>query len=299
MRNAIWTGYISSLVATALWAGNFVVARALAFAIPPFQFNFWRWVVAFAVILPFALPGLRADWPCVRAHIRYLSIMALIGVTMMNVFIYKAGQTTESLNMALIMPATPAVIIVLARIFYGEPIGWRKVLGVVTASLGIVVLVSRGSWARLCALEFQDGDLWTLGCMGCFAVYSLLMRQRPREISSTGFNAVVFGLGILFALPMTLTEASLLPLPTLSWPVVWGVCYAGIGSSALAFWFWTVGVDRIGPVKAGLVYYTVPFFAAIMAKIVLDENVVAAQLWGGCLIIGGIVCATLPARFKK
>ena len=299
MLKAIWIGYVSSLVATALWAGNFVVARALAFAIPPFQFNFWRWVVAFAVILPFALPGLKDDWPGVRAHIRYLSLMALIGVTMMNVFIYKAGQTTESLNMALIMPATPAVIIILARIFYSEPIGWRKIAGVVTASCGIVVLVSRGSWARLSALEFQEGDLWTLGCMGCFALYSLLMRQRPREISSAGFNAVVFGLGILFALPMTLAEAAFFSLPKLSWPVAWGVLYAGIGSSALAFWFWTVGVDRIGPVKAGLVYYTVPFFAAIMAKIVLDENVVAAQLWGGCLIIGGIICATLPAHFRR
>lgn len=295
MNKDTFLGYGSALVATALWAGNFIVARALAFSIPPIQCNFWRWVIAFLAILPFALPKLKRDLPKMRSSLKYLSIMALLGVTFMNVFVYKAGQTTQSLNMALIMPATPAVIIVLARVFYGEPIGWRKVCGVCAASFGIIVLVTRADFGRLVALQFQEGDLWTLGCMGCFAIYSLLMRKRPRDISSVAFNAAVFGLGIIYALPMTLAETWFLPLPVFSWAVVWGVLYAGIGCSALAFWFWTCGVDRIGPVKAGFVYYAMPFFAAVMAKIVLDENVVPAQIWGGCLIIGGIIFATVPA----
>lgn len=293
MSNIDFKGYSAALLATAIWGGNFVAARALAFAIPPCQFNFWRWVIAFAAILPFAWPHLRQDLAACRGHFGYLSLMAFLGVTLMNAFVYKAGQTTTSLNMALIMPATPALILVLARIFYGEAISRMRLLGMAIASLGIVILVSGASLARLAALEFRQGDIWTLGCMFSFGLYSLLMRKRPQGISAIGFNAVIFGLGLVYALPFLALEMWLLPLPRPSWPLFAGLLYSGLGCSTLAFWLWTRGIDLIGPVRAGIVYYTLPFFAAAMARVVLGESVTPAQIWGGCLIIGGILLATL------
>lgn len=289
-------GYGAALLATMVWAGNFIAARALAFSIPPCQFNFWRWFIAFIAILPFALPHWHADAPAVKRHFRYLSIMALLGVTLMNTFIYKAGQTTESLNMALLMLATPIVIMILARIFYGEPITLARVLGMIISISGILTLISRGELKILTELDFRSGDLWALGCMSCFAFYSLLMRKRPHDISSSGFNLAVFGLGLLFALPMTICEAWLLPLPSLNWPVLSGLLYSGLGCSALAFWLWTVGIDRIGPVRASIIYYSMPLFAALMAWILLAEKVTFIQGIGGLLILTGIILSSLSEK---
>lgn len=291
-------GYLAALGATIIWAGNFVTARAVADAMPPCQFNFWRWVIAFCAILPFAWRHLRRDLPELRRHFRYVSVMALLGVTLMNAFVYKAGQTTESLNMALLMPATPIVIMVLARMVYGEAISGRRLLGMGIAACGIITLISRGDMHRLATLDFNSGDLWTMGCMLCFALYSLFMRQRPRAVSSLGFNAAVFGLGILYALPMVALEWLWLPLPRVSAGLLTGLAYAGLGCSAIAFWLWTVGIDRIGPVRAGIVYYSLPVFAAIGSMLVLGEAVIPAQVWGGVLIIGGICVATLPGRHE-
>lgn len=285
-------GYGAALFATMVWAGNFIASRALAFSIPPCQFNFWRWFVAFLAILPFALPHLKTDLPIVKSHLRYLAIMAIIGVTLMNTFIYKAGQSTESLNMALLMLATPVVIMILARIYYKEPISGLRVLGMAVATLGILILLCKGEWRRFANLDFTSGDLWSLCCMFCFALYSLLMRKRPQDISSSGFNLVVFGLGLIFALPLTLGEALLYPLPQTSWPVAAGILYSGLGCSALAFWLWTVGIDRIGPVRAAVIYYSLPVFAALMAWLVLDERVNVAQIIGGLLILSGILISS-------
>ena len=291
-----YLGFAAALGATAVWAGNFVVARALAEQMPPVQVNFWRWVVAFFVILPFGIANLRSDLKVARKYFGYLSIMALLGVTLMNSFIYKAGETTESLNMALIMPATPLVIMILARIIYSDQINLIRTIGIIMATTGIIILISRGDFSRIIDMQFQIGDIWTLGCMICFALYSLFMRQRPELISPVGFNIIVFGLGILYCLPFLALELWLLPRPGLNWQLVIGICYAGIGCSAIAFWLWTVAIDRIGPVRSGIIYYLLPFFAAIMAKIVLNESIYPAQIWGGCLIIGGILFATLPIR---
>lgn len=296
MPNIAITGYAASFFATIIWAGNFIAARALAWQIPPFQFNFWRWVIAFVFLLPFAWPHLKNDLPLAKKHYAYISLMAIIGITLMNSFIYKAGETAESLNMALIMPATPAVITILAWLFYGEKISWRRFYGLVICISGILILITRGDFHKLIDLEFKSGDIWTLGCMLCFALYSLFLRKRDCEISSLGFNVIVFGAGIIFSLPIVIAEMYFLPLPVFSWKIATGVLYSGIGCSAIAFWLWTIGVDKLGPVKAGFVYYSLPVFAGIMAKIILDENVTLAQIMGGILIISGIFTATFQLK---
>ncbi|MCR5813238.1 MAG: DMT family transporter [Desulfovibrio sp.] len=293
--NSTCLGYGAALLATIIWSGNFIAARAFASSIPPCQFNFWRWAIALLALLPFAITQLRYDWQAILRHLRYLSIMALLGVTMMNTFVYKAGQTTESLNMALLMPATPVVILLLARIFYAEPIGPMRLFGMLTALLGILVLVCRGNLQLITSLQVKSGDLWTMGCMLCFALYSLLMRRRPKDLSVQGFNAAVFSLGLIYALPCVFLEIYFLPLPEFSLPLLGGLAYAGLGCSALAFWLWTVGIDRIGPVRAGFIYYSLPLFAGIGSVLILHEEVSLAQVFGGLLIVLGIWLATISA----
>ena len=123
------SGYLLALLAVVIWSGNFVVARAVADMIPPWQCNFWRWFTAFVTILPFAWRHLREDWPALRRHWRFVVVMSLLGVTLMNTFFYKAGQSTESLNMALIAPTAPIIILIFSRLLYGEAITPRRLLG--------------------------------------------------------------------------------------------------------------------------------------------------------------------------
>ncbi|MBO4313707.1 MAG: DMT family transporter [Desulfovibrio sp.] len=295
------TGFACALAATVIWSGNFVASRAVAFLIPPWQCNFWRWAVAFAVLLPFAWRDLAAEMPALRRHVRYLSLMGILGVTLMNTFIYKAGQTTESLNMALLTPTAPVVILLLSRIIYAEPITHRRLAGLITVLAGIVILVSRGDMQALASLRFAEGDFWALGTALCFGIYSFLMRRRPAELSPMAFNAATFALGLVFAAPFTMAEAWLNPLPRLSATVVFSVLYMGIGCSTLSFWLWTLAVDAIGPVRSGLVYYSLPVFSAAGAVLLLGESIYPAQIAGGALVIGGIFVATRmgAARTKQ
>lgn len=285
-------GYAAALLATVIWAGNFVVARGMAGSIPPVQLNFWRWVVALVCVAPLALRHWRADVRAARGHWAYMTLVALLGVTLMNTLIYKAGQTTTSLNMGLIMPATPVVILVLARVIHGEPVTPRRMAGVVMVLAGIVFLLTRGSLANLLAVRFTSGDLWVLGGMAAFAVYSLLVRRMPRGMSTAGFNALQFALGLTLCLPALAWEMRACPAPQWT-PTVWGcVLYVGAGCSCAAYLLWTRAVADIGPVNAGLVYDSIPLFVALEGVLLLGERVTVAHALGGGLIVAGIVLAT-------
>lgn len=289
-------GYLAALAATVIWAGNFVLARGVAHDIPPIQLNFWRWAVALACILPLALPKLRADWPSMRRHWRYLAAMGLVGISALNAFIYKAGQTTQSLNMALLVPTAPIIIIVLARIVYSEPITYRRLAGIGVVLAGVLTLVSRGDWRHIAAVTFTPGDLWALAGSACFAVYSLFVRNRPAGISIEGFNAALFVAGMVLMLPALAWEAAVMPAPAWNWPVVAAVLYAGVGCSFAAYLLWTKAIAAIGPVLSGIVYYSLPLFAAIESVAILHERIAAFHILGGGLIIAGILIATVDRR---
>lgn len=295
----LFAGYGAAFFATVIWSGNFIVSRLLASSIPPCQLNFWRGVVAFAVLLPFALPHLREDIISLRRHKLYFSIMALLGGTLMNIFIYTAGHSTSSLNMSLIMPATPVVILILARLVYKTRITFFRVAGMGMALMGILFLVSEGDFNKFQLLDFSHGDLWTICGMMTFAFFSLFQKQRPDKISSLGFNVIIFALGSLFSLPLIIYEMLTLPLPHFSLKIAGGILYTGIGCSAVAFWLWTIGIDKIGPVAAGVVYYSLPVYTAIMAHFILAEKISTAQLIGGGMIIAGILLTSARPLRKK
>jgi drug/metabolite transporter (DMT)-like permease len=297
--NPIVKGFFCALCATALWSGNFIVSRALAHAIPPVQLNFWRWMLAFCCILPFMLPHWPQDKILLMRHWKYLSLMALLGISLLNTLVYKAGQSTEGLNMALLFPTAPMIIMLFSRILYKEPITPRRLLGLLLVVAGVLAVISRGEWQRLAAVHFAAGDFWTLAGALAFGLYSLLLRQKPQELSMAGFNGITFVLGAAFTLPALALEMYTLPAPTWDSSVLIGIAYTGIGCSFAAYWLWTSAIAAMGPVRTGFVYYCMPLFAAIAAVIVLRETITFAHLAGAAGIIGGIVVATLPPALPK
>jgi len=289
-------GLLAALGATVLWSGNFVAARGIAHDIPPFTLNFWRWLVALACLLPLALPKIRADWPGMRRSWRYMALMGLLGVTALNTFVYKAAQTTASLNMALLVPTAPITIIILSRIFHEEPVTPRRLAGVLVVLSGVLILFSRGDWQALARVRFAAGDLWALAGVVCFGVYSFCTRYRPADVSLKGFNAATFAWGLLLSLPGLAWEMAALPSPDVSAKVVGGVLYVGIGCSFAAYLLWTKAITAVGPVLAGLVYYSLPLFTAVEAALVLNERIAPFHVAGGVCIACGIVIATWRVR---
>ena len=54
MRNKNGIAYLLLIFATLFWSGNFIVGKAASiYQIPPFSLNFYRWLFAGLILLPF------------------------------------------------------------------------------------------------------------------------------------------------------------------------------------------------------------------------------------------------------
>ena len=62
------------VLTTLFWAGNFNVGRAISTDVPPLGLSFWRWAVAFAILLPFAYGPMKQQWPVLKEHFKIVFV---------------------------------------------------------------------------------------------------------------------------------------------------------------------------------------------------------------------------------
>ena len=283
------SGYIFALAATALWSGNFIVARNLSTTIPPVSIAFWRWTVALLVFTPFALRKVIKDWPILKNHLPYLIFTAFIGVTVFNTLIYIAGHTTTVINLSLISISFPIFIIILSRFLFREKITFPKIIGIILVGFGVIVIITKGSLALLLQLEFFIGDIWMLLAAIIFAVYSILLKKKPADINILSFQYITFAMGLAMLLPFYLIELSIVPPTVFTSEAIYSIVYIGIGASLMAFILWNKAIATIGPVKSGMIYYTIPLFSGLLAFLILKEELGIIHLYSASLIILGIL----------
>lgn len=290
------SGYFFAIGATALWSGNFIVARGLTDSIPPISLAFWRWTVAVVVFLPFALKPLIAERNTLRRHIPYLSTTSLLGITIFNTLIYFAGHTTSAINLSLISITFPVFVVILSRVIFRELITFRKSIGIILVASGIILLITKGSITRLLHISFAIGDLWMLLAAITFAVYSILLKSKPEGLSIWALQLSTFILGLIFLLPFFLWEHMTGPSTQFDSKTIFSILYVGIFASLSAFVLWNKAIINVGPSKAGMIYYALPLFSGISAYFFLNESISLTHFFSALLIVTGIVAANYEAR---
>ncbi len=125
-----------------------------------------------------------------------------------------------------------------------------------------------------------------------FALYSILVRKKPAELSPLPFLFSLFVMGILFLLPWFVWDTAGNEDDRIFSTVVGAILYLGIGPSLLAYLCWNESVAIIGPTRAAFVYYCLPLFSGGEALLLLGEPITAVHVLSGIMILAGVVVAT-------
>ncbi|MDO8995573.1 MAG: DMT family transporter [Sediminibacterium sp.] len=299
-NNHIVQGVLLAITATLLWSGNFIIARKVSSAISPISLAFYRWACASVVLFPFAYKYLIAELNHVKANWKILSLIALTGIALFNTFVYIAGHNTTAINMALIgTTSSPIFATVMAVLFLKERLGFYRIIGMIICIVGIVLLISKGSWDTLLSFKFSSGDTWILAGAFAFAVYNILVRKKPIHISSLSFLLIIFIMGALMLFPFFILEQTMVK-NTVQWSssLIGSILYLGIGTSVLAFWCWNLAISKLGAGRTVLFGNLIPIFSTLEAILILGETITPIHLYSGILVIAGLIIANLTFKTK-
>lgn len=290
--------YLLATLPPLFWAGNFLIARAMRDFIPPFQMSFWRWVIAFVLLLPFVWRSTLERRADIKNEFHWLLMLGAIGVTAFNCLIYEALHHTTVINAALINSLMPAVTILLALIILRERAELRKVLGLALSSIGAALIISRGDLLQIAATSANRGDLLVLFGLTFWALYTVLIRWRPSRLPPLVFLTTTIGIGTLLHLPLVTWEYMNHGGFILNAHTVGAILYLAIFPSILAYILWNRAVRAIGPGRTGIFMHSMPMFSAVLAAAILDETFAVYHAYGFVLIVCGIVLASWVVRRK-
>jgi drug/metabolite transporter (DMT)-like permease len=182
----------------------------------------------------------------------------------------------------------PILIIAINVTFLRGRLSARQAAGVALSLAGVVMIVARGSVDTLLHVRLNAGDLWVLVAMVIWAIYTVALRWRPRELSSTAFTGSLIGIGVAVLLPVfawDYGEGNRTQWSLLTWSAV---AYFAIFPSVLAYFFWNAAVARVGGERAGTFLHLMPLFGAVLAWLFLGESLLWYHCVGAALIFTGL-----------
>src|SRR5947207_325706 len=115
-----WQPYVLLALANLFWAGNWVLGRALRDAFSPITLNFWRWLIAAFVLLPFALPQLAGKGALLRRNAWLLAALALTGVVLFQSLVYLGLRSTTTVNAVLLNCTGPLFFLLCSWVLERE-----------------------------------------------------------------------------------------------------------------------------------------------------------------------------------
>jgi len=292
--------YVLLTLTALFWSGNMVLGRGIRGDIPPLTLAFWRWMIALLCVLPLAWPHFKTQWPMLRAGWKPVLLLGLLGVGGYNTLAYIALQYTVATNAVLLNSFIPIATIALSWAFLGRHLTRLQTMGVTISLTGAITIVARGDPSTLTALAINQGDLWMLGAVLIWAIYTVGLQWRPDGVHPMLMLAAFTTVGLCALAPLyaweTLVQGRTMNVHAGS---LASLLYVGIFPSFLGYIFYNRGVAEVGANKASLFIHLMPVFGTMLAVIFLGELPHGFHFAGIALILGGIWLTARNAKSPK
>jgi len=279
------------------WSGNFVLGRFIKDDISPIEMASFRWFFVTIIVSPILIMSYKKIIISLKNNFFIMILLSILGISAFNTILYIGLTMTTATNALIINSSIPIIVLFLSFIILKQKISLNQTLGIAVSTLGVIFLILKGDISRIFSLEFNNGDLLVILSSLTWALYSVVVKFKPKDLNDFEFFATIVFLGFLFLLPIYLyqgyTLENELTIIKLNY-LVFG--YVSIFASSLSYYFWHYGINQIGASKTAQFTHLMPIFGAILAYIFLDEVLQFYHILGVILIAFGIYLSLI---YKK
>ncbi len=251
-----------------------------------------RVLLAAAVLTPFAVRQLRGNWNVLRDNAVLITVYGLVAVAGTQLAFFNAVAHME-VGVALLVEFTaPIAVVGWLWLSQGERPGAMTISGALLGLLGLALVLDLTSGLTATGV----GMLWALGSMVGAAFYFVLSARGEGTVPGTVLAAgglLIGGLTLLVVgavgiLPLRATTNSVVFQDfTVAWWLP--VLILGVVTAALSYVTGIAATRRLGSRLASFVALSEVLAALIFAWLLLGEAPRAIQLFGGALILTGVI----------
>jgi drug/metabolite transporter (DMT)-like permease len=286
--NPIW-GLLSGLTAAAIWGGMYVVSKVVMGVIPPFSLIVTRLalgILTLAIIVVIRgvvpVPARGKGWKVTRRQFWQIFGVGVVGYGISLGFQFVGTNLSTAANGSLVTSTTPAFVLLFAALLLAERITLRRLLALVIATAGVVLVIDPRSAAL--SPSFFWGNICLVAAALTWALYSVLIRKVTRDTDVLTITLIAFIGGLPVCLPLSGWEAMTQGFGTISLGVVGGILFIGLISTALAMYLWNTAFAVLDAGVASLTFFAQPVVGTLLSVLFLNERITPLFVIGGVLI---------------
>jgi len=283
MKKYLGPAYLT--LAASLWGGVYVVSKVVLDVLPALELIWLRYLLALVALAIFGLLT-GESWRLPRKALPLVGLIGLVGY-FLSIWAQFAGTHLSSAQMgSVITSATPAFMVIFARIILKEAITVRKSISLLLATVGVLCIVGIGDAGE----NFRLGGLILVLAALTWALMSVLIKKIPPGSSLIVVTAYAILVATIAMTPLALSQMRPEHLQVLSQPTVWGgVLYMGTISTAGAFYFWNKGLQLVEAGSGSLYFFFQPLVGTLLGWLFLGEQVGWSFWLGAALIFAGVL----------
>lgn len=275
--------YLPILCVMVLWGSMGIVStRALA-EFPPLTVLCLRSGFGALTLLPFAL---RAGLRPAAGERGLLAILSLLGVVLCNYLYFNALRLTQMTSVAIIYATSPLITVVLAAVLLREPIRQSRLLGLLAAFSGVVLLLLGGEGGEGAVPAPGKGELAELLsvlCLSLYTIFSRRLRRTPPACAVFWMMAV----GFLSTLPMAVLSGGGTGPAASGWAWI-AVLYLGVFCSGFGYLLQQKSIAAVGASASSAFLNGISPITILTAAVFLGEPVSLSQLLCMAAIMLGV-----------
>ena len=287
---------LKALFAVTVWGASFVATKiALQYAAPStvvwLRFTMGVVILGITVILSkqFSLPQGK-DWA-------YFALLGFLGITFHQWLQSTGLLTAQATTTAWIVASTPIFIALLGFFILNEHLAWYQIVGILLATVGVLLVVTKGNLSTLVAGQFgTSGDFLILISAVNWAVFSTLSRSGLKKHPATLMMFYVMSFGWLFTSILFFASSGLKQIASIPLNGWIAIGFLGIFCSGIAYIFWYDILKVLPVAQTGAFLYLEPIITAIVAALVIRETLLLATLVGGITILIGVWLVNRPSQ---
>ncbi len=299
------TALIIVSVVSIIWGMEFVLVDLAIEHLPTHSFNAIRFFVAALALLPVYFFSTESKQkPPKRIWLLGAGLGSLLFI---GFYTQTQGMYFTSVaNAGFITGLSVPLVSVLGFLIFKNKTGVATWLGISLATIGLYFLTVGDN------LIFNDGDLLVLICAFAFALHIVVTDRYVSGIPVLTLSVIqLFCVAIYSLIAAVYNQEPLfypdpveteLALHALTQPIiVWAIIITALLGTSFSYWAITSSQKILHADKTALLLATEPVFAYITAWIVLNEQLGLPGLFGGALIVAGMIISEIgdPSASKN
>jgi drug/metabolite transporter (DMT)-like permease len=282
------TAYLELTFGAVAWGFSFIAIKIAVAEVPPAVVVWLRFTIGLVILFVFMLYRRMLRLPTFKDGL-YFALLGFIGISFHQWLQSTGLVTSQASTTSWIVSTAPIFIALLAWLFLREKLGIMAVLGIGLATLGVLLVVSKGNISSMFTGAIgTPGDLLVLISAPNWAVFSVLSRSALKKFPALFVLFYVMLFGWIFSSIHFLSIQGWTTIPQISSSGWLAVAFLGIGCTALAYIFWYDGLQAITASQAGVFLYIEPLVSLVAAALILGEIITLPALIGGSFILLGV-----------